>query len=567
MVTDSKPLVRRGRRLFQVRFPDIIERVYEDQLEPLPEERMNPLDLLEQGKLGTPKDFRRTLMHVRLTGRLADIIYSMEATNTDFHAYQFKPVLKLLQTPTKGLLVADEVGLGKTIEAGLIWTELRSRFNMRKLLVLCPAALREKWQYELTNKMGLLPIICDAKETTKILKDERSHARGFAIISSMQGLRPPRGWEYGESGNPEAAQLAKFLQSMENEEPLIDLLIVDEAHHMRNPKAQTNSLGVLLRRVSEYLVLLTATPIHNKNRDLHSLLYLLDPSTFRSFDDFSAILSANEPLVRARDLVLSGEISIEKLKNILNGATSNPLLRGNRQLKALLSDLSNQELVTLSERSRIAYRIETINLLGYTVTRTRKRDVTEWRVSRVPFSEFIPMTCTERQFYNEISEVVINYAMKRDIVDRFLLVIPQRQMASCMPAALKSWKERRIEVATDEFSDTNQSKRANSDLGPLTQELVDRSDDFVSLEKLIESDSKYYRLRDVLQGILNDNPQEKIILFSTFRGTLAYLAQRLTEDSISTIILQGGGVRRKDDIIQEFQSHQGPSVLLGNYSE
>lgn len=83
VVTDVKPLMRRERRLIQVRFPDRVKWVYEDQLELQSEERMNPLDLLEKGKLGTPEDLRRTLTHVRLTGRLADIVYSMEATNTD----------------------------------------------------------------------------------------------------------------------------------------------------------------------------------------------------------------------------------------------------------------------------------------------------------------------------------------------------------------------------------------------------------------------------------------------------------------------------------------------------
>ncbi|MGB4230887.1 MAG: helicase, partial [bacterium] len=100
--------------------------------------RLSPLDMLESKKLGRPIDLRRTLTHVKLSGRLADVIYSMEATNTDFYAYQFKPVVKILESPTNSVLIADEVGLGKTIEAGLIWTELRSRFDMRRLLVICP---------------------------------------------------------------------------------------------------------------------------------------------------------------------------------------------------------------------------------------------------------------------------------------------------------------------------------------------------------------------------------------------------------------------------------------------
>ena len=106
---------------------------------------------------GHASDLRRNLTHVRLSGRLANVIYSMDVTGTDFYAYQFKPVLKLLNSATSGILVADEVGLGKTIEAGLIWTELRSRFDFRRLMVLCPAVLREKvaawsWPSDLASK-------------------------------------------------------------------------------------------------------------------------------------------------------------------------------------------------------------------------------------------------------------------------------------------------------------------------------------------------------------------------------------------------------------------------------
>lgn len=564
MLTDAEPRARKGRKLYQVRFPDQVDRVYEDQLEPLPEERMNPLDLLADGKLGTPNDLRRTLTHVRLTGRLADIIYSMEATNTDFYAYQFKPVLKLLQTPTNGLLIADEVGLGKTIEAGLIWTELRSRFNLKRLVVLCPAALREKWRDELTNKMGLSPQICDAKELLRILKDEQSQAKGFAIIASTQGLRPPRGWEDEDEKTSNAAELARYLRAMESEERLVDLLVVDEAHHMRNPEAQTNALGQLMRSISEYLVLLTATPIHNYNRDLFSLLNLLDPDTFSRHEDFVEILSTNAPLVRARDLVLKGETSEGELIEILEEAGRSQLLRGNRQLETLLKSLNSNSLQSFTERSRIAHRLETINLLGHAVTRTRKRDVKEWRVVRDPQPEFIEMTDVERVFYDLVTDIVIDYSMDRDINEAFLLVTPQRQMASCMPAALKSWKERRMEIAEDELSGTGADDKKRGKLGPLTTRLVERSNEFVDLDELIKHDSKYERLCDMLQAYFKLHPKAKVIVFSTYRGTLAYLDQRLNKDSISTIVLQGGGTRTKDDVIQEFRSPQGPSVLLSS---
>ena len=562
VLTQAAPLTRNGRRLVQVQFPDRLDRVPEDQIEPLPELRMNPLDLLAAGKLGTSEDLRRTLTHVRLTGRLADIIYSMEATNTDFYVYQFKPVLKLLQTPTNGILIADEVGLGKTIEAGLIWTELRSRFNLKRLVVLCPAALREKWRDELVNKIGLSPVICDAKEALRILKDGQAHTRGFAIIASIQALRPPRGWKDPEEGTSNAAELARFLESKESDERLVDLLVVDEAHHMRNPETQTNELGQLMRSVSEYFVMLTATPIHNYNRDLFSLLHLLDPDTFGRQEDFTEILNANAPLVRARDLVLKGEVETEELISMLSEAMANPLLEGNRQIENLLSTITNNDLSSIPERSQIAHRLETINLLGHTITRTRKRDIQEWRVVREPLPEFIQMTEQEREFYEVVTNIVIAYSQERGISESFLLATPQRQMASCMPAALKSWKERRNDVPEAEFSWVAMEHRRQ--LGPLTAKLAEGSDEFMDFDELAAGDSKYARLLEMLRQFFAEYPNHKVIVFSTFRGTLAYLADRLDKDHISAIVLQGGGHRTKDDIIREFHSPEGPSVLLSS---
>lgn len=565
-LTDGICVPRRGRQVYRVRFndrpaPDFIP---EDQLEPLPDEPMHPLDLLDRGRLGTPEALRRTLIHVRLTGRLADIIYSMEATDTDFYAYQFKPVLKILQTPTNSLLIADEVGMGKTIEAGLIWTELKSRFDLKRLVVLCPAALREKWRDELVNKIGVSPEICTAKDTLRILQDRQAHVRGFAIIASIQGLRPRRGWEDAEDDAADVDKLARLLKEKEHEEHLIDLLVVDEAHYMRNPTTQTNRLGQLMRGVSDYRVLLTATPIHNYNRDLFSLLHLLDPDTFERRDDFDEILRANEPLVRVRDLVLKGKSSPDELASVLSEARNNRLLQGNRQLETLLDQIEDESLDSPPKRSRIAYRLETINLLGHTITRTRKRDVKEWRVVREPTPEFIPMTEIERKFYDTVTDIVGTYAQENDINKAFLLAQPQRQMASCMPAALKSWKERRIEIPEDQLSGTDQDDQQRQELGPLTEELVNNSDEFVDFDDLTSRDSKYTRLRKMLQEFFAKRPKDKVIVFSTFLGTLDYLKGRLDDDGISSIVLHGRSSRPKYDIIQEFRSPKGPSVMLSS---
>jgi hypothetical protein len=92
--------------------------------------------LIRRGMYGKADDLRRLLTFEKLKGTLHDFIYSMDAARIDFLEYQFKPVLTFVNSPTERLLIADEVGLGKTIEAALIWLELQARRDARRLLVV-----------------------------------------------------------------------------------------------------------------------------------------------------------------------------------------------------------------------------------------------------------------------------------------------------------------------------------------------------------------------------------------------------------------------------------------------
>ena len=500
--------------------------------------------MLKDKKLGRPLDLRRTLTHVKLSGRLEDMIYSMEITNTDFYAFQFKPVLKILDSPSNRILIADEVGLGKTIEAGLIWTELRSRFDMRRLLVLCPAALREKWRYELSSKFGVDAQICDARETLQKLRDRPSHSRGFAIVASIQGLRPPQHWESRARANTAAANLARFLQSKENEDRLIDLLVIDEAHHLRNSVTQNHLLGPLTRDVSEYAVFLTATPIHNRNDDLHSLLRLLDPTNFTDPRAFERILKANGPLVQARDLVLNRNLDPRSLRGLLRQAEAHPLLRNNRQLRMILaSDMTEEAVKRRDIRSKLAYRLETVNLLAHVVTRTRKRDVKEKRVIRNPTLELVDLHPAERRFYQLVTDSVIEYAQERWTNERFLLAQPQRQMTSSMAASLRCWQARYVELEESNVTGGLGDEAVRNELGPLVRRIVMESSTAIDLAELVENDTKYSRLRYILRQFLREHPKDKVIVFSTFRATLRYLAS-----SCPFSVVGGGSTPRRNSV-------------------
>lgn len=201
LVTCSAPVERAGRLFIEIELPLGCRSFPSNQLERVTFDS-NALEDLRAGKLSAPVDLRRALTHLRMTGRLADMIYSMGATNTEFHAYQFKPVLKLLNSPSRGLLLADEVGLGKTIEAGLVWTELVARFDSRRLLIVCPKPLTQKWREELRNKFNVDARICSAAELLETLRDDQQRREGFCVIASLNGLRPPARLERrGRAGN------------------------------------------------------------------------------------------------------------------------------------------------------------------------------------------------------------------------------------------------------------------------------------------------------------------------------------------------------------------------------
>jgi superfamily II DNA or RNA helicase len=565
-ILTGRTLERVGLTRWEVQFPDGASYVPEDQLEVLAEVPEHPVELMRRGRLGLAADLRRTLTHVRVTGRLANIIYSMDMTGTDFYAYQFKPIVKLLNSPTTGLLIADEVGLGKTIEAGLLWTELRSRFDFRRLFVLCPAVLREKWKRELRNRFGVEADILGAADVLARLREaaDRSAVTGFALVASMQGLRPPRGWENPEENGGPTLELARLLQAQQHEDPLIDLLVVDEAHYMRNPETMTTDLGRLLRGVTQYVALLSATPIHLRSRDLFQLLNLTDGDLFNRPNFFDELLEANAPLVYLREQVLAGRTTPESFVEAVRHAAASPFLKGSRQLQALLEPSPTAEQLRDKKHvSHLVHRLENVNLLGHVLTRTRKREVTEWRVIRQPVPEMVPLSPVEEQFYLAVTEVVREYAGRRNAHEGFLLVTPQRQMSSCMAAALRFWQDRGAPSEEEMFEDSGAIGQEYPEPGPLVQELIARTRGLGDYQTLRRHDSKYGRLRDLLVAHLQEHPGEKVVLFAYFRATLRYLSERLGEDGIPAIILQGGE-EDKEGIIEEFRKPEGPAVLLSS---
>ena len=531
--------------------------------EPPPEDS----DAIRTGRFGRAVDLRRKLTHIQLSGRLADLVYSMGTTNTDFYAHQYKPVLSFLESPSRGLLIADEVGLGKTIEAGLIWTELRARVDARRLLVVCPKMLCDKWRLELRNRFGVSADIVDAAE----LSDELGRSRpqfpeSQAFIASMQGIRPPLDWEEETGRDSTRRRLARVLRSAAGQDPLLDLVIIDEAHYLRNPETATHQMGRLLREVSENVILLSATPINLKSEDLFSLLNLVDPESFAYREQFEQVISANEPLVLARLEALAKNSSPSAVLQHLLEARSFSTLTGSKQLELLTMELQSWGARPWRDehRVRLADRIERMNSLSRVLTRTRKAEVTERKVIRDPRVKKIEMAAAEAEFYALVTQSIKQYAWENDVSDGFLLATPQRQLSSSMYAAAASWKlQDRDETEELLYEDTGVEVKS-TETSSFRQFLLNRIRGNYDLESLRQCDSKFGYLSTTLVEYFSSYPSEKVVLFSFFRGTLRYLAERPQEIGVTATLLMGGMKEDKTTIIDRFQADPGIRVLLSS---
>ena len=559
-----------GSRMVQVRLADgQVKWLPYAALEPVPSAPETLTDRFADGRFVEPDWLRRTLIRLRVTGRLSDVVYSMEATETDFYAYQFKPVIKLMSSPTDSMLVADEVGLGKTIEAGLVWTELRARLDSDRLLVACPKTLCQKWQDELARRFGVEAQIGDAAELLAALRRTQETGRGYALVCSMQGLRPPRGWDDDpeeDEGKARSArhELARFLDEASHGEPLIDLLVVDEAHHMRNPDTMLNRFGRLANAVASHRLFLSATPIHLRNRDLHSVLRMVDPDTFEFAGTLEELIEANAPVIAARDLLLRPDSSVEDIEALLDEAQEHDILRASRALAQIRSELTTARL-DASKRSELAARIERVNQLANYVTRTRRRDTEEFRVIREPKAPVLKMTDDERSFYEAISEVVIEYAERLAVNERFLLSSPQRLLTSSFAAASAYWCGFVEDAYDEDIEETDDAlwQRLVDDR-PLLAEIAERARALDLTASLAEVDTKFALLIRELHALWKGEPKAKVIVFSSFKPTLRYLRGRLREEGVSIELLHGDVKGSRSDILARFRDAEDIRVLLSS---
>lgn len=199
--------------------------------------------------------------------------------------YQVETVRKVLKTFRGRVLLADEVGLGKTIEAGMVLKEYLLRGMVERFLVLTPASLVGQWQEELQTKFG---IDCATSYDPRLREDPNTFWAQPRVIASIATAR-------------RAEHFARLTQET------YDLVIVDEAHHLKNRSTRNYKLVDALKK--RFLLLLSATPVQNSLIELYNLLTLLKPGIFKTEKEFrAAYMTPGKPRVpinreRMRDLM------------------------------------------------------------------------------------------------------------------------------------------------------------------------------------------------------------------------------------------------------------------------
>ena len=523
-----------------------------------------PCDNLIKGNIDSYDEFQRLITHQRLlrSHPLKNNIYAFNASRTRFFPYQFKPLFKFLDTPKNRLLIADEVGLGKTIEAGLLMTELRARQTVQRVLVVCPANLTTKWQMELKRRFGEEFSILTLKDILYFL-DEYEESPNDTVLNGIVSY--------------ESIRSVKVLERLDAQTPQFDLVIADEAHWMRNFGTKQRQAGVSLSAGAGAMVFLTATPIHLGNENLFSLLNILDEDEFPDIDTADRRFQNNEPIVKAQICV--GQIppntsmAIEILSDI-DPITNIPQLPQFKEVMADLASLEKHHSKTTNDKGMVLkaqHSLSELNLIGHIFSRTRKREVQSNFPTRRAYPIRLQLTDLEKRFYDTVTQFVQAESEQRTaspVIQKWILNTPQRRMASSIPAMVDYYKDR-FGLEASDISEDADLMLDNSDNGASgyigLEEAREKLETVLKQWPKIGPDTKYDYFINILKELREAEGQLKVMVFAFFKDTLNYLKQRLDQDKFHSEIISGDvHPSDRNTIVENFRNKPDIEILLSS---
>ena len=540
---------RRGRQLYKVSWGNIVTDELEVNL--LPDcDISDPFERCMSGIFGSYSEYSKKNTTFKIRSSNNNTISSLKASKTLFRAYQFKPLLKFLNSPNRRLLVADEVGLGKTIEAGHIMLELKARRELNHVLIVCPKSLQRKWKDELAFKFGLQFKIYESQKD--LLADMQEHRVAVHAIINYEKIRMKRQKSKDEKKAKDEMpkNIVEFLSQNDFH---FSLVLCDEAHKMRNRETQTYKGAEIIMSQANAAVFLTATPVMISTENLYNLLHLLDNTRYYNYQIFDNRLQENRPFVDALT-DLNHHVDLPVIAKNLNEAEiqtrffSDEVEIFSHQTtvgKAFADDAMYQEIIQMlngednsKNRARLQYLISSMSMMNNIFSRTRKREVTTdmSQAERKPHMRKVVLTEEERV---EFDRVIEEYKDDNSYTDYWGeevltqggalgLVQKKRQVASSVYAYLNT--ESNLDKGIDEYADY--------------------------------TDAKFEELLRIIDEVFRHGTK-KIVIFALFRKTLKYLQIRFKQRGFGTLMIHGM-VENRIDILDEFKNNPNAHILLSS---
>lgn len=502
----------------------------------------------QSGEFTSTDEFRARITAERLSNPQVDSLYSLHAARIQFIPFQFKPLLRFLRADQPRLLIADEVGVGKTIEAGLILREMQTRQDVENILIVCPKALVRKWQAEMKRfDEEFHPI---SPENLRYCIDE-THLNGEWPARYARGivsLELLRQGNYLDGKRPDGTDITPvkpvFLSL--DPSPRFSLVIFDEAHHLRNRESNSHSAARFLCDVSEAVLFLSATPLHLGSENLYTLLNLLRPDVLQDLAVYQQMMEPNAHLIRAMRHVRT-RIPKENWQSESSSALTDAVNTEWGQ-RALLNDprivewrdrLSNQTELESEERIRCLRDLEETQTFAHLMNRTRRRDIGDFAL-REPHTEEVPFTSAQMTFYEALIEFRQQVlSLEHDpFVVRLITVNFESQVASCLPALVPMLDNfvRTGQFTTTEFTDDLENEYDVH----LPASLVDRAMELRNLaSNLPPVDPKLEHLKKIIGRVLSESRPKKVLIFSYFLHTLDYLRINLAKMKIRVGVITG----------------------------
>ena len=480
----------------------------------------------------------RTLSAHQLLKPSSRLLYSLNAGRVDYEPYQFRPVLKLVQADRPRLLIADDVGVGKTIEAGFILKELQARQELQSVLVFCPKSLvtEDKWRSELKRfsedfinldgpslRQGIADTFLDgqwpARYRKVILPYSLLDEAAYFGSRKRKGLIDLDVW------------------------PKFDLVIVDEAHNIRNTETWRYRIVKQFVDSAEAAVMLSATPVQTRSQNLFTLLNLLRPDLVGTVRDFEQMGRPNPFLSKAAAAARRGgdgwQLSAaEALFEALSTDWGSTVVRSDPRLREVV-DLLSSDVGGDDVRVQAVRGLEALNTFSGLISRTRRRDIGDF-TTRKPETVEVEFTCPQADVYRDLLDLSrrITAARLPGVPAEFLLSTLQRQASSCLlglAPLIEDVLHRRLGMDVETLAEDEPpvDPALLAEFSPEIRNLAQRA------AELGPADPKFDRLLRIVRDKAT-MPNRRLIVFSTFRHTLAYLDRRLRDEGVQVAMIHGG---------------------------